>query len=394
MRRLVLPLAALAAVLGAVASGHAQQWTAEAQAGRLTYDAGAAGASPASLLLGVGYENGGHNWLSLSAGVPVSSGQQLWGAVSAGTRLAARAHGFLAGIDLSASGFAQPEQVQQTQSLGGSGLGLPPGPGGPGRVTQQTVTGWALAGEALPVLGATLGAATVEASYGLARFQSAVGSSSTARSVRVGRASVMVTPAPALQLRADGRRLAAPEGDYTYGGLRASLARERAAFWASVGHWFAVPSSVAAAVGTPWMAGAAVQLTDRAVLTLSARRVTLDPIYAAPPHTSWGLGVSYRIGGGAAPAAPVPASYKGGVAVIALPLKDASRAPRIAGDFNHWKPAPMTRDGHRWVYRVRLAPGVYHYAFVRADGKWFVPKSVPGRTSDGMGGTEAVLVVR
>ncbi|HEY8485417.1 MAG TPA: hypothetical protein VIL13_12465 [Longimicrobiales bacterium] len=43
---------------------------------------------------------------------------------------------------------------------------------------------------------------------------------------------------------------------------------------------------------------------------------------------------------------------------------------------------------------MKVAPGVYHYAFVTADGKWFVPESVPGRKDDGMGGHVAVLVVR
>ena len=68
--------------------------------------------------------------------------------------------------------------------------------------------------------------------------------------------------------------------------------------------------------------------------------------------------------------------------------------PSIAGDFNAWKPAPMERDGDRWVYTVAVTPGVYNYAFVDADGTWFVPEGLPGRKSDGMGGFVAVVVVR
>ena len=54
----------------------------------------------------------------------------------------------------------------------------------------------------------------------------------------------------------------------------------------------------------------------------------------------------------------------------------------------------MEREGDHWVYRVAVAPGVYNYAFVGADGTWFVPESVPGRKDDGMGGFVAVVVVR
>ena len=52
-----------------------------------------------------------------------------------------------------------------------------------------------------------------------------------------------------------------------------------------------------------------------------------------------------------------------------------------------------TNGNARWTYTAKLAPGVYHYAFVAADGTWFVPRSVRGRQNDGMGGEVAVLVV-
>jgi hypothetical protein len=80
--------------------------------------------------------------------------------------------------------------------------------------------------------------------------------------------------------------------------------------------------------------------------------------------------------------------------VIQLPLAHASSAPRVAGDFNAWKPQPMQRSDSAWVFTVQLAPGVYNYAFVDDNGEWFVPAKHPGRKSDGMGGTVAVLVVR
>jgi hypothetical protein len=54
----------------------------------------------------------------------------------------------------------------------------------------------------------------------------------------------------------------------------------------------------------------------------------------------------------------------------------------------------MQREGDHWTYTVAVPRGVYNYAFVDADGTWFVPKGVPGRKDDGMGGQVAVLVVR
>jgi hypothetical protein len=92
--------------------------------------------------------------------------------------------------------------------------------------------------------------------------------------------------------------------------------------------------------------------------------------------------------------APVAPVAPGGRRMIGIPAGAAKGTPSIAGDFNGWTPEPMRREGSRWVWTGVLAPGVYHYAFVAADGTWFVPESVPGRQDDGMGGHVAVLVVR
>jgi hypothetical protein len=94
------------------------------------------------------------------------------------------------------------------------------------------------------------------------------------------------------------------------------------------------------------------------------------------------------------PAAPVPADYENGTATIRVPASLFSSPPRVAGDFNGWKPAPMERAGASWSYSVVTAPGVYNYAFVAPDGTWYVPDGVPGRKDDGMGGQVAVLVIR
>jgi Glycogen recognition site of AMP-activated protein kinase len=83
-----------------------------------------------------------------------------------------------------------------------------------------------------------------------------------------------------------------------------------------------------------------------------------------------------------------------GRVVLHLPARDvAVPPPAIAGDFTKWTPLPMKKHGDEWRFSVQLARGVYRFAFRSADGKWFVPASLPNRTDDQMGGWVAVLVV-
>jgi len=125
------------------------------------------------------------------------------------------------------------------------------------------------------------------------------------------------------------------------------------------------------------------------------RRDTFDPLSLQAAQTSWSIGLSVLTSGRPRPVTPpVPAAYENGRATIRLPASATKTPPSIAGDFNAWTPAPMEREGDHWMYTVAVAPGVYNYAFVDADGTWFVPEGVPGRKADGMGGFVAVVVVR
>ena len=66
----------------------------------------------------------------------------------------------------------------------------------------------------------------------------------------------------------------------------------------------------------------------------------------------------------------------------------------VAGEWNAWATAPLETDGAgRRVLRVRLGPGVYRFALVGADGRFFVPPGVPS-VPDDFGGTVGLLVVR
>lgn len=66
----------------------------------------------------------------------------------------------------------------------------------------------------------------------------------------------------------------------------------------------------------------------------------------------------------------------------------------VAGEWNAWATGPLETDGAgRRVLRVRLRPGVYRFALVGADGRFFVPPGVPS-VPDDFGGAVGLLVVR
>lgn len=69
-----------------------------------------------------------------------------------------------------------------------------------------------------------------------------------------------------------------------------------------------------------------------------------------------------------------------------------ARSAAIAGDWNDWTPAPMTREGDgRWLAELPFAAGAHHFVLV-VDGERRVPHGVP-RLPDGFGGTVGLLVL-
>jgi hypothetical protein len=179
------------------------------------------------------------------------------------------------------------------------------------------------------------------------------------------------------------------EDGVTYAGLTMIAASALTRLSGSIGHWSGVSGT-----GTPWAAAARFRVGSGVALELAARHDAFDPLYLQPSQTSGSAGVSIRIGGRSGPPPlPVPAAYAEGRATLELPAKSTTSPPSIAGDFTDWKPVRMERHGKVWRHTLRLPPGVYRYAFVDAEGRWFVPEGVPGRRDDGMGGHVAVVVV-
>ena len=204
-------------------------------------------------------------------------------------------------------------------------------------------------------------------------------------SVLEARASTDVLP---VQLALEGRSWWDGDSTHTYAGASAQLVRDAYTVWGSGGGWLTGGGAQPAfAVGATWA------LTSRLQLEGSWREEGFDPLYRSNLSRSFAFGMSMRVGGSGVVRAPVPASYEAGRAVIRISAADVSGTPRIAGDFTGWEPRAMAARDGAWEFTVQLAPGVYTYAFVDEQGVWFVPESVPGRRSDGMGGYHAILIV-
>lgn len=369
------------AFLAPLSSVHAQQWNVEAQAGRIRSSLDPAATSAQTLALGLRFTDFDTD-LGLSVGVPTSNTEAIWGALGGSRRLLALRGNFVAGVDLAGSAFALHDRAnssrEDTDILGRRRVIDVPG-----------FSGSAFGGQALPLVGYEGERFQVHARTGLSYFTSRFGDVNRQRSVIVSDLQATLLPSASVALMPAVRRYQSGDDVHTYAGLSAVAGTSGASVWGSAGQWIGMDS-----VGTALAGGATWQAHPRAALSFSARRDVFDALYLHPAQTSWGLSVSVRVGGVSALSPPVPATYNSGHATIRLDAAHAKSAPRIAGDFNNWKPQPMQRAGDAWTYTVQLSPGVYNYAFVESEGEWFVPKNHPGRKDDGMGGVVAVMVVR
>lgn len=357
-----LAVPALLVLLTGRAAG--QGWVVDASAGGAEHEPVAAEIDTRSAILGLRYES--VPWLYLAAGAPLDSEGAPWGAAGLGGRLQTRRAAFDVGADLAGHAFAYRDVV--LDALGGGGTA-----------------------EILPFVGFTRGSARVELSSGLLHYRSSFdGQTVLQRTLHHSSALVSYHPLAGLRLTGDARLVRAEEGDYPYTGAGAELSLSRGVLWGHFGRWLSDDMT------TPvWSVGASAAVTDRVRLRASYEQESEDPLYWNLPRRSWNIGVSHLLGRRAALPSPLPVAARvvdGGV-TIRLPLAEADAPPSVGGDFNGWTPAPMTRSADAWTLTLPLEPGVYRYAFQRADGSWFVPESVPNRVDDGFGGHSAVLVV-
>lgn len=359
MRRAALALAIAVSIAGRPA---AAQWVAEASAGGTDHEAVAATAGSRSAM--VALRRSGLRWGYLSAGVPLDSSGLPWVAAGAGTR-ESRARGAVElGADL--SGLAHGYRAR---SLDATGTGLVLG--------------------ALPFVAWGAGTTRVELGSGVRSYLSAFDGASSARILSETRATLSSSPAPELGLELRGRYLLSADGGFPFAGALVDLAVGPAFLTAHAGRWIGEELDAAA-----WGARATLSVGSRSALFAGVEEEAPDPLFWNDRRRSWTLGASHSLGGriSSAPLPPAPVAAAGRVE-IRIPASASADPPSVGGDFNEWKPVPMTRQGEWWTVSLPLAPGVYRYAFRRGAGDWFVPASTPGRVDDGFGGESAVLVV-
>jgi hypothetical protein len=357
----------------------AQQWSVEAQAGRIRSALDPASAGYESVVLGARYDHMSSQ-LRISAGVPTSAEQAFWGSLNGAHRFAFRPHGFLTGLDLAANAFLL--QGRETRTQQNNGPFQPPQ-----IVTTPAPSGYAAVLQALPLVGIEGVKVQLHVRGGISHYTSDIGDQAHDRTVTLADAQLTFLPAASLMLLPSVRYVAADDGNYTFAGVTAAFGTGVFSVWGSAGSWTNIDSEPAS-----WAAGVNVNVHERVTLTTSARRDPFDPVYGTPAQDAWNLGLVVKLGD--IPSRRLPTVVERGNAVIRLPASQTTSAPRVAGDFNEWKPQPMQRSGSAWIYTIKLDPGVYNYAFIDDQGEWFVPAKHPGRKSDGMGGTVAVLVVR
>jgi len=343
----------------------AQEWRATAQVGRVTYGSSpvGTGAENATAVLGL-TRTAAADWLGLSAALPLGN-DPFWAVLAGWKRLSTRgeAGGLL---DLSGHGFYQRDRV----SLVG-GAPQAAGAGFDARAGAFTRSGLL----------------SLEARGGVAGERSDRSGTISGRLLPAADARLSLVRSP-VTLQGEARAWWDGSNRHTWTGGALQVLRGAVQLWGSAGAW--VSGGVS---GATWSVGARAGVGHPIELQVLARGNTFDPLYLTTTGTTFSVGLSARLGRGPAALAPVAERSRDGRAVIRIAARDAGGPPSIAGDFTGWKPVAMRRQGGQWLWEARLEPGVYHYAFVGADGTWFVPKSVKGRQDDGMGGVTAVLVV-
>lgn len=365
----------------AAAPATAQQWRVDAQAGRIRSALDAANTAFESAAIGLRYDQL-NSLFRISAGMPTAANQPVWASVAGSHRFAARKGSLVAGFDVAANGFVMFDRVERTREVRDAFQQ-------PGIVPAPSQSGIAGALQALPVIGVETSTLQLHVRGGVSRYASEFAEQRRDRNVTLADAQITFAPTPSLAIVPAVRYFSADEDDYSFGGVTAVAGSGPLSVWGSTGRWIGLEDQ-----DMTWATGASLRAGDRVTLMASGRRDVIDPLYGTPGQDAWNIGVSVKLGRVPPAHVPVLAVFAGGQAKIRLPASQSSTPPRVAGDFTNWKPQPMQRSGDAWVYSVSLEPGVYNYAFVDAQGEWFVPEKHPGRKSDGMGGAVAVLVVR
>jgi hypothetical protein len=345
-------------LLGSAAPVPAQAWSVDLSAGHAAYDALPSRLSAAHLALALRYRTSSL-WSYAMSAAPLGSTDPYWSAVGAGLRLGGERGRRRVGVEAAAHGYLFRDRVLDAD---GRGAVLEAGP--------FATAAWR---------GVDLDARAVYQHHLLDFDEAREGRGVVDALLRAG----WGTP---VRVLADARLVHAPDGSFPWLGATAVWQRDELRAWLAGGRWL---HDSLDDVG--WGVGAS-HVRGRYEAWAMFRQEPREPLFWNLSRRTWLVGLSRRIGSAPPAGGTIPVMRAGRV-VLRLDAADAGRAPRVAGEFNDWQPTPMTRAGAYWEIELALPSGVYRYAFVAPDGTWFVPASVPGRMSDGMGGHVALLVV-
>ncbi|MEE9207849.1 MAG: glycogen-binding domain-containing protein [Gemmatimonadota bacterium] len=204
-------------------------------------------------------------------------------------------------------------------------------------------------------------------------------------------ADFLTVPAPGLAIEVRAETLFQDSLTLPHGQLALAYDYGTGVVWAGVDRWTSDSMRE-----TGWYVGASLDLTESLSARSSVGQTSGEPIFGSPPRQTWSVGLAYRFGDRhpiAVKSTALP-EFGPGPVILRVAEEEGAGIISVAGSFNGWVPTPMTRRGNAWTIELDLEPGVYAVAFVDESGRWFVPESMPGRRSDGMGGFTAVLVVR
>lgn len=343
----------------------AQGWVVEASAGAADYEAVAGAAGSAHAIVGI--HRDAPTWVTLATGIPLDSAGVPWLAGGVGGRWSRPLRGVQVGVDGSVLGFGY-----RSSTFDGSGGGA--------------------TAIALPFVALAVPRGTLEIRTGVLHHTSVFSGSRTWRTLlETGARGTLLLPR-GLGAVAEARLLRGPEATYPWAGGTLYYGRGPMTAWASAGRWMADSLNVGG-----WGIGARLTLPGRLALRAAYERQPQDPLYWNGARTGWTIGLGRAFGARVAHERPPPhpAAFRtaAGEVVLSVPVAEAGGALSVAGDFTGWEPVAMKQRNGAWEARFELAPGVYHFAFRREDGSWFLPDSVQNRVDDGFGGMNGVLVV-
>src|SRR5688572_4570444 len=226
----------------------AQQWTIDAQAGKLRSELDPNASVTENIVVGLRYDDA-LTGFRVSGGVPTGSQDALWGSLAAARGLEYGVRAFVGGVDLAGNAFLIRDRAQSGSQL--------PGPIGQGMQPAESSGGHALAGQLMPLIGYETAHLQIQARAGVSYYSAGFGGETTDRTVQLADLQLTYTPSPSIALIPAVRFYRAAEGDFTYAGATAITASGPASAWASVGSWLNRTGE-----SVPWAVGASLRVHD------------------------------------------------------------------------------------------------------------------------------------